>query len=1020
MRRRFLILAVSLLWGVRVQAQDGRPPESGGFTADLGQPRIWHRHAGVGAGFMFDESGPELLGEGRFGVYRDIVNPVMGLLGFQGEAYAGARGTRFDYGLRAQIVSPYLRLGFGFDLNGLDRTTYPLISLFHPVRRGGILLRGSQVRLNYLPGRDHSFSLGLEVPVDRRISMGSTRPRASAVSLEVVRAPPGRTVDDPALEAAIDTLRASGYWITRLTVPFLEQSEWNSAGDSAAIHELRQLKSRLWSDSLNTLVATPLDEVRRFHGALDHALSLAVGARVDRFGDCSDLGLLVARHAREVMLEEVLLPYDRLLGRVKDPDSLAGLGTRARGVFLRWLHTASAVPPERIPLALQVFTEYLQVLEASRRLQHERWNDSRFVWLPLQLGLLPEQHDTQAEVDALIERMTRVPFSEGNRVWYIVNEQFPLQLSRTIHAAESYHVLWVHDIRGYDAAGNPDEMTYRHVLGAYLSALIERVRAYDDTGTFPAYMIFLDQWYYEANGSRFWLELLEHPLTHRLDLPRGFQAWEDTIAAAQAELRRAVEASHLLQAQAEQFGEKWLHDLVSVHISITNPADATFWRNDIVPLWGIPDNVMRDHRKIAFYDITETDPYRGGAIYTGGGVGEHYTTPSWEDRSLVVEGPALLTLKRAARALLLNQGIEADQIPWALQPRSLPNGAERPSGRADIASSTVRALEVHNETGYNPKDLNALKAVLYTMMPPGAVTIVPDALWSSGFWSGLLVGHALRGGRTLIIAPAPANAPSTKMFALVRSQDVLSRIVLARTVLQDAIRAQGGLLELGVYNPVFQVTDLKGKLDAFRQTLVEHAWFRELYDLGPDVLAAFDSLSAELTGQNERWKRLLQLEDPGISKLHLKANFIASKEAWTGVLHLTEWPEVLRAFMLKRAWQIENRDRALGRLDAPMPDVIDVGQPMLDRWLAGLSAGERDRLILYLMVGSHNQNYRSMALDGEVAFLVAGASINAGLIDLVAITGQCTWVATLDEIATLFPDPGGFRLRLARWLKLLL
>ncbi len=1015
------VLFLSVVATTPGHAQRARPPEDGGFTEYLGQPHRWQRHAGAGAGFIFAGGTTNLLTEGRLGLYTDLVNPVIGLAGFQGEVYAGLRGPLFDYGLRAQLLSPYLRLGLGFDMNGLDRDPYFLISLFHPIRRGGVLGGGSLARLNFLPGRDRSFSVGVEVPVGRRINMGQTRPRASAARLDAPATSRIMYTPSTALLDRIAELASSARWITRMTVPFLEQSAINDAVEAGElIRELRELKRYLAARSVGRAWG-PDDEVRRFHDAMDEAFSLAVSGSDIASDGSTSLGRYIADQARQVLLDEILLPYDRLLGQVKEPNSLAGLGLRARGVFVRQLHMGGRVPPDWIDPSLWVFTELILVLESVRREAHARWGDSRFAWLPLQFGLRPEQHDSQAELDALIERATGVAFRDGNRVWYVVNEQFPLQLSRTIHEARDYHVLWIHDVRGLDETGHPDEITYRHVLGTYLGALIERVKAYDATGRFPVFMIFLDQYYYETNRTRFWMNLLENPLRHRLELPRGFGAWEDSIAAAQAALREAVAGSRLLQYQTAQFGRNWLHNLVRVHVSITNPADPSFWRNDVVPIFGLPDNVMRDHRKIAFYDVTEDDPYRGGAIYTGAGVGEAYTTLNWEDRSLIVEGPVLLTLKDAARELLLNQGIQPERIPWALQPRPLaPDYEDRIHSHIETGGMNVRALEVHNQTGYNPKDLNVVKALLYTMMPAGSVVIVPDALWSSGFWSGALVGHALRGGRSLIIAPALKNAPSPGLPGMIRSHEVLSRVLLASIALREEIEAQHGLLQLGIYSPTYQVTDLFAKLNAFRQTLQDLPWFRDLYDLRPDVYAAFERLSEGLRGQNERWQRRLAIETQGTSKLHLKANFLASKDAWEGLLHLPDWPEVLRVFMAKRAWQIENRDHALGRLEAPMPDVIDVGQPMLDNWIAGLSAEQRDQLILYLLLGSHNQNYRSMVMDGEAAVVVAGTSINAGLIDLVALTGQCEWIESVDQLEKHLPQATGLRLRFARWLRLLL
>jgi phosphatidylserine/phosphatidylglycerophosphate/cardiolipin synthase-like enzyme len=66
---------------------------------------------------------------------------------------------------------------------------------------------------------------------------------------------------------------------------------------------------------------------------------------------------------------------------------------------------------------------------------------------------------------------------------------------------------------------------------------------------------------------------------------------------------------------------------------------------------------MRDHRKIVLYDVSEQDPGRGQAIYTGMGVGEHYTGSTWEDRAILVRGPALVALKDATREALLKSGV---------------------------------------------------------------------------------------------------------------------------------------------------------------------------------------------------------------------------------------------------------------------------------------------------------------------------------------------------------------------------
>ena len=147
------------------------------------------------------------------------------------------------------------------------------------------------------------------------------------------------------------------------------------------------------------------------------------------------------------------------------------------------------------------------------------------MWLPFQLALKPEQHDEQAELNTLVERATGEQFTNGDNHWYVENEQFQAELTRMLLEAEDYHVLWIHDFRGYNAEGAPDQMAFTQVMDGYLRALINAVNRYDSVGTIPQFFIFIDQMYFQANGGKLWLDLLQDPLHHRIDLPKEYEAW---------------------------------------------------------------------------------------------------------------------------------------------------------------------------------------------------------------------------------------------------------------------------------------------------------------------------------------------------------------------------------------------------------------------------------------------------------------------------------------------------------------
>ena len=75
------------------------------------------------------------------------------------------------------------------------------------------------------------------------------------------------------------------------------------------------------------------------------------------------------------------------------------------------------------------------------------------------------------------------------------------------------------------------------------------------------------------------------------------------------------------------------------------------------------------------------------------------------------------------------------------------------------------------------------------------------------------------------------------------------------------------------------------------------------------------------------------------------------------------------------------------------------------------------RAASFAIVGSQNQDYRGMFMDGEVGVLFTGAESVVPLMDLVFMVGTVTWVddqATLDR---LLPPVGELRRRIARIAK---
>jgi hypothetical protein len=640
-----------------LSAQVVLPPEEGGEIVSIGQPPIWKPYGGGSLGGYYEGGATDLAVFLDLGVDKDLMNPVTGGLVFGAEGYGGLRGDLIDGGLRVLLHSPFIRLGGGVDWNFRDGDLPFFLRFSGPIRRGGLLGRGGLLTIDWIPARGHSFNVGVKLPIAQPWS-GKTRPETIAFELQPVRPePPPFHEPVPELEQALANVAETAWWINRFVTPGIDQRGGSREQAVARFTaDVGDMRDRLESDDpLFGGAHTAQAEVRAYHAEMVRAFSIAASGRPLPFGTATQEGEIIAAQAREILLDRVLFPYNRLLGVKKIHDSTREFAAHAAGSFSRWAIHSDVVPSDRLAAVRYVFQRMLDGVEAVRVHNRKVWHDERLVWLPLQFGLLPEEHDSNEEMDRIIERSLDREFHDGNGVWYVINAQFQFELANMVERAEDYHVLWIHDFRGITGTGNPDRVSLFHV-NLYIQTLTRRVREYDETGKLPIYMIFMDQHYYEINKARRWISYLEDPMHYRYDFPSGYEWMADTLAASQEELRRAVAESRLLQAEASQYGEDWLRKRIKIHVSITNPADPTYWASEPFPVVSWPDNVMRDHRKIAFYDISEDDPYRGMAMYSGMGIGEHYMGPTWEDRAIMIQGPAALDMKNAARELLLNHG----------------------------------------------------------------------------------------------------------------------------------------------------------------------------------------------------------------------------------------------------------------------------------------------------------------------------------------------------------------------------
>ena len=953
-------------------------------------------------------------------LYRHIKNPLFGL-GISGEGYVQyLDDDEVDGGARlfGAIRPIFLSAGVDYAINAESFDF--ILSLQLPLRRSGLFGNGSMLRADWIPGRDHTFNIGINIPIGEPF-FGKTRPKSSKARLpRATRSSVSSTTVSfsPELQQSLDALHHAAEWMNRYTTPYFGQAK---VGDektkNSFMKELQFLKAHLeLKDEHYPDGHSFPAEIAMYHRMFNRAFAQALAQdSANVRGNEQAEGIRIATQARDILFHKVLLPYNRLSGLSKTPDSIRGLAAQAIEELREWLEQSTRLDDSQRSTVLAVFGTILETIETQRKVAKTLWNDSELVWLPFQYALRPHEYDDRDEMNALLEQIAGKSFSNANQIFYVINEQFQQEVTRMILEAEDYHVLWIHDYRGVNAAGEPDRLSFGQTL-VYLQALTERVRKYDEVGKLPVYLMFIDQWFFELNDRR-WVEFLENPLRNTMRFPAKYADWDKHFRETQDKLRQAVADSTLLQEQAQKYGQKWLENTVKVHVNITNPADHSFRSTHMVRFIPfIPDNLMRDHRKISFYDATERDPGKGQALYSGMGVGEQYAGATWDDRALLARGPVILSLKNEARNLLKQQGFTDEQIPPPLRPLPLPENYDEMLEDLRQQGWTALAMDVHNQTGFLSKDLNVVKNTLFTLMPSGSSMILPDGFWNAHLWGGMLVGAALRGCRVFLVAPTPQNSTfSTATLLLSSIQVLFSRLIIVENELADALHAVGGALKTGIYARESDI-ETPEAVDELIANFENTPFLKELLPFQDEVYTTIETILKALIKEGFQPTYYTEdVEDRKI-KLHYKVNLFISKPVHK-LMRMPGWDKMVRAYL-------EYRLKFVARGEGESVDMTDTPEELqtafiqaAEAFVAALSEKELQQAMSYLIVGSQNHNYRSIITDAEMGCLVSGVSALAPVFDMFFMSGLTTWVDDLEELERLLPEESGFLRWFGRYIR---
>jgi hypothetical protein len=326
----------AVLAGTLSSQEPRRPAE----VPALGQPPRWEPYVApavvfgdrnrAGTGRLFSNA----RGLALLGVHRPLTNPVVGLLGIAGEAYATI-DPGVQPGARLLATTRLFGLSAGADWDGRTRELDALFSLRVALRRRGIFGNGTMVRADWLPGRNDAVAVGVEVPLGQPLA-GKSRQRrtdATAPAPHRIALTSGAPAD---AEPALTRLKASSATLLEYTNMYPERHGALNYGPS--------------------YVAI----VRSYHQALAEAFRVAAGNPL--------VGDRVTSRARAGALDAVLLPYDSLFGQVKEQSgTIRQLTSAAHGSFVTWLRDSSRIGPQDQKRIASVHGHWMEVLARTRR-----------------------------------------------------------------------------------------------------------------------------------------------------------------------------------------------------------------------------------------------------------------------------------------------------------------------------------------------------------------------------------------------------------------------------------------------------------------------------------------------------------------------------------------------------------------------------------------------------------------------------------------------------------------------------
>src|SRR5437764_134669 len=162
------------------------PPSPPPPVFSIGQPPIWRQQISA-QGTAYTQGGRSgaTLSYGVFHAFNkppsDAFNPVLGIIGGTVEGYGSLAGVE-DAGVRAMATSRLLATSIGADWDIRHHHVNTILSWQSAIRRGGLLGRGSMLRVDWIPARGQTVRVGVTAPMFQPLA-GRTRPLVTNVTI---------------------------------------------------------------------------------------------------------------------------------------------------------------------------------------------------------------------------------------------------------------------------------------------------------------------------------------------------------------------------------------------------------------------------------------------------------------------------------------------------------------------------------------------------------------------------------------------------------------------------------------------------------------------------------------------------------------------------------------------------------------------------------------------------------------------------------------------------------------------